>query len=77
MYAVCTHCKRLCERDQIIPLGEIVPFIDIIIFAVIAVLLVLRLDCTGAAMKFITVFLAWTSDPRSTGHNFAAVVGFD
>ena len=43
MYPVCTHCKRLCERDQIIPLGEIVPFIDIIIFAVIAVLLVLRL----------------------------------
>ena len=43
MYPVCTHCKKLCERNQIIPLGEIVPFIDIIIFAVIAVLLVLRL----------------------------------
>ena len=43
MYACRPHCKRLCGEDQIIPLGDLVPFIDIIIFAVIAVLLVLRL----------------------------------
>ena len=43
MYPVNPHCKRLCGEDQIIPLGDLVPFIDIIIFAVIAVLLVLRL----------------------------------
>ena len=43
MYPMYLHCKRLCRQDQIIPLGDHVPFIDIIIFAVIAVLLVLRL----------------------------------
>ena len=43
MYPMTLHCKRLCRQDQIIPLGDPVPFIDIIIFAVIAVLLVLRL----------------------------------
>ena len=43
MYPMTLHCKRLCRLDQIIPLGDPVPFIDIIIFAVIAVLLVLRL----------------------------------
>jgi predicted lipid-binding transport protein (Tim44 family) len=43
MYACRSHCKTLCGEDQIIPLGDLVPFIDIIIFAVIAVLLVLRL----------------------------------
>ena len=43
MYPMTLHCKRLCREDQIIPLGDPVPFIDIIIFAVIAVLLVLRL----------------------------------
>ena len=43
MYACRSHCKRLCGEDQIIPLGDLVQFIDIIIFAVIAVLLVLRL----------------------------------
>ena len=43
MYPVATHCKSLCEQDQTIPSGDPVQFIDIIIFAVIAVLLVLRL----------------------------------
>ena len=43
MYPMTLHCNRLCREDQIIPLGDPVPFIDIIIFAVIAVLLVLRL----------------------------------
>ena len=43
MYPKTPHCKWLCGKDQIIPLGDPVPFIDIIIFAVIAVLLVLRL----------------------------------
>ena len=43
MYPMTLHCKMLCREDQIIPLGDPVPFIDIIIFAVIAVLLVLRL----------------------------------
>ena len=43
MYPMTLHCKRLCRQDQIIPLGDPVPFIDIIIFAAIAVLLVLRL----------------------------------
>ena len=43
MYPIFLHCKRLCREHQIIPLGDPVPFIDIIIFAVIAVLLVLRL----------------------------------
>lgn len=43
MYPMYLHRKRLCRQDQIIPLGDHVPFIDIIIFAVIAVLLVLRL----------------------------------
>ena len=43
MYPMTPHCKWLCGKDRIIPLGDPVPFIDIIIFAVIAVLLVLRL----------------------------------
>ena len=43
MYPSNPHCKGLCGEDQIIPLGDLVPYIDIIIFAVIAVLLVLRL----------------------------------
>ena len=43
MYPSNPHCKGLCGKDQIIPPGDLVPYIDIIIFAVIAVLLVLRL----------------------------------
>ena len=43
MYPSNPHCKVLCGKDQIIPPGDLVPYIDIIIFAVIAVLLVLRL----------------------------------
>ena len=43
MYPSNPHCKGLCGKDQIIPPGDFVPYIDIIIFAVIAVLLVLRL----------------------------------
>ena len=43
MYLSIVHCKGVCTLIQFIPLGVILPFIDIIIFAVIAVLLVLRL----------------------------------
>ena len=34
MYPSNPHCKGLCGKDQIIPPGDLVPYIDIIIFAV-------------------------------------------